>query len=63
MSNLNFTDTELWEMENRPGEQALRTCDTVPYHLAFARAFRDNEIINPHLPGVRKNTAAAGQED
>lgn len=62
MSNLNFTDTELWEMEHRPDKQTIKRGSTIPYHLLYAQTYRDNEILNPHLPGVRKREVAPVQQ-
>lgn len=56
MSNLNFTDRDLLEMERYTSPAA----DREPYHLTYARRYKGNEILNPHLPGNR--TMAAGQE-
>lgn len=56
MSNLNFTDKELMEMEKYTSPEA----DREPYHLIYARIHQGNEILNPHLPGNR--IMAAGQE-
>ena len=56
MSNLNYTDRELLEMERYTSPAA----DREPYHLTYARRYRGNEILNPHLPGNRH--MAAGQE-
>lgn len=56
MSNLNITDRELLEMEKYPSPAA----DREPYHLAYARAFRGDGILNPRLPGCRR--MAAGPE-
>lgn len=56
MSNLNFTDRDLLEMERYSSPAA----DREPYHLTYARIYKDNEILNPHLPGNRH--MAAGQE-
>lgn len=53
MSNLRFTDKEITDMETYPGIQATRIGRAEPYHLAYARAHRDNEILNPRLPGKR----------
>ena len=56
MSNLNFTDRDLLEMEKYASPAANRE----PYHLTYARIHKDTEILNPHLPGNRN--MAAGQE-
>lgn len=56
MSNLNFTERELLEME-RYGSLVV---NREPYHLTYARRYKGNEILNPHLPGNRN--MAAGQE-
>ena len=56
MSNLNFTDRDLLEME----KYASPAVNRESYHLAYARIYKDNEILNPHLPGNRN--MAAGQE-
>lgn len=56
MSNLNFTDRDLQEMERFASQAA----DREPYHLTYARRYKGNEILNPHLPGNRN--MAAGQE-
>lgn len=56
MSNLSFTDRELLEMEQYTSPAAERE----PYHLTYARIYKGNEILNPHLPGNRH--MAAGQE-
>lgn len=56
MSNLNFTDRDLLEMER----YASPAADREPYHLTYARIYRGNEILNPHLPGSRN--MVAGQE-
>ena len=53
MSNLRFSDSELDTMTTQPNAQAMRIGRTIPYHLAYARANRDNSIINPRLPGQR----------
>lgn len=57
MSNLNFTDRDLLEME----KYASPAADREPYHLTYARIHKDNEILNPHLPGNRH--MAAGPEN
>ena len=56
MSNLNFTDRDLLEMERYASQVTGRE----PYHLTYARIYKGNEILNPHLPGNRH--MAAGQE-
>lgn len=56
MSNLNFTDRDLLEMERYASPEA----DRKPYHLIYARIHQGDEILNPHLPGNRN--MAAGQE-
>ena len=56
MSNLNFTDRDLKEME----KYASPAADREPYHLTYARIYKDNERLNPHLPGNRN--MAAGKE-
>ena len=56
MSNLNFTDRDLLEMER----YASPAADRDPYHLIYARIHQGNEILNPHLPGNRN--MATGQE-
>lgn len=56
MSNLRYTDKELLEME----KYASLAADREPYHLTYARAYKGNETLNPHLPGKRH--MAAGQE-
>ncbi len=53
MSNLSFSDHELDTMQSQPNAQAMRIGRTIPYHLAYARAYRNNSIINPRLPGQR----------
>lgn len=53
MSNLSFSDHELDTMQSQPNAQAMRIGRTIPYHLAYARANRDNSVINPRLPGQR----------
>lgn len=62
MSNLNFTDAELWEMEHRPAKQAIKRGSTIPYHLLYTQTHRNNEILNPHLPGTRKREVAPVQQ-
>ena len=56
MGNLSFTDKDLLEMEKNTSPAVNRE----PYHLTYARIHKDNEILNPHLPGNRH--MAAGQE-
>lgn len=61
MSNLNFSDNEITDMEHRPSIRAIKIGRTEPYHLTYARLHRGNEILNPHLPGGR--FTAAGQKN
>lgn len=59
MSNLNITDRDLLEMEKYSSPAA----DREPYHLVYARAYRGDGILNPRLPGCRREARqAAGQE-
>lgn len=53
MSNLRFSDNDLDAMANHPNARAMRIGRTEPYHLAYVRAHRGNDIINPRLPGQR----------
>lgn len=61
MSNLRFSDSELDTMATQPNAKAMRIGRTIPYHLAYARANRDNSVINPRLPG--QSPAETGQEE
>ena len=61
MSNLRFSDSELDIMTTQPNAQAMRIGRTEPYHLTYARAHRDNDILNPRLPG--KRPVAAGKKE
>ncbi len=56
MSNLRFTDKELMEMEKYTSPAANRE----PYHLIYARIYKGNAILNPHLSAKRH--MAAGQK-
>ena len=60
MSNLRITDEEIADMERRPNIRAIRIGHMEPYHLAYARKHKGNEVLSPHLPGDRH--MAAGQE-
>lgn len=53
MSNLRFTDRELQEMEKYHNPSADREL----YHLTYIKKHKDNEILNPHLPGRRPEAA------
>lgn len=48
-------------MTTQPNAQAMRIGRTEPYHLTYVRAHRDNDILNPRLPG--KRPAAADKEE
>lgn len=60
MNNLRLAEAEIAEMEHMSNMRAIRIGHTVPYHLQYARTFRENETVNPHMPGKRR--PAAGQK-
>lgn len=53
MNNLRFSNSDLDHMASRPNASAIRIGRMKPYHLTYARVHREDDVLNPHLPGER----------